>query len=206
GSFTSPRLNWSCSSLRTEATGYGLVFFAQLIIYDMNKEPKGLRRAHDNLCKQMSTDVKGYLVDEDEFDYMKLSFLRDIKAHHRTLRDFSKTYARVKYYAEAKPWNERCDVAFPCSSQNKIDHSDAINLVNFGCVYMLRVLIFIFAALFILVTVVLNLYAFSGSNMPCTPKAMDVLKGGNVLIAPCIAAGTLVAPLEFELSHHMNTT
>ena len=99
-------------------------------------------------------------MDEDGFDYMKVSFLRDLKAQHRSLRfvlgnhyllncifcyfsmsllingtcrDYSKTYARAKYYDEAKPWNERCDVAFPCASQNEIDQSDAINLVNSGC-------------------------------------------------------------------------
>ncbi|PWA62965.1 amino acid dehydrogenase family protein [Artemisia annua] len=183
GSFTGPRLNWSGSSLRTEATGYGLVFFAQLILADMNKELKGLRCAVSGSGKIAMhvlekliaygalpitvSDSKGYLVDEDGFDFMKLSFLRDIKAQHRTLRDYSKTYARAKYYDEAKPWNERCDVAFPCASQNEIDHSDAINLVNSGC----RILV-------------------EGSNMPCTPEAMDVLKGANVLIAPSIAAGT----------------
>lgn len=48
-------------------------------------------------------------------------------------RDYSKTYARSKYYDEVKPWTERCDVAFPCASQNEIDQSDAINLVNSGC-------------------------------------------------------------------------
>lgn len=48
-------------------------------------------------------------------------------------RDYSKTYARSKYYDEAKPWNERCDIAFPCASENEIDQSDAVNLVNSGC-------------------------------------------------------------------------
>jgi len=48
-------------------------------------------------------------------------------------RDYSKTYARSKYYDEAKPWSERCDVAFACASHNEIDQSDAINLVNSGC-------------------------------------------------------------------------
>lgn len=48
-------------------------------------------------------------------------------------REYSKTYARSKYYDEVKPWTERCDVAFPCASQNEIDQSDAINLVNSGC-------------------------------------------------------------------------
>ncbi|KAJ0075100.1 hypothetical protein Patl1_33401 [Pistacia atlantica] len=58
------------------------------------------------------SDSKGYLVDEDGFDYMKITFLRDIKAQQRSLR---------------------FDVAFPCASRNEIDQSDAINLVNSGC-------------------------------------------------------------------------
>lgn len=48
-------------------------------------------------------------------------------------RDYSKTYARAKYFDEVKPWNERCDVTFPCASQNEVDQADAINLVNAGC-------------------------------------------------------------------------
>lgn len=113
------------------------------------------------------TDSKGYLVDEEGFDYDKIALLREIKTQQRSLRfvlmaisiepvdqialyscvvtfnlilftcdmcrDYSKTYARAKYYDEAKPWNERCDVAFPCATQNEIDQSDAMNLVNSGC-------------------------------------------------------------------------
>ena len=52
---------------------------------------------------------------------------------HLICRDYSKTYARSKYYDEAKPWTERCDVVFPCATQNEIDQTDAINLVNSGC-------------------------------------------------------------------------
>ncbi|RVW51901.1 NAD(P)-specific glutamate dehydrogenase [Vitis vinifera] len=116
------------------------------------------------------SDSKGYLVDEDGFDYMKISFLREIKSQQRSLRDYSKTYARSKYYDEAKPWSERCDVAFPCASQNEIDQSDAINLVNSGC----RILI-------------------EGSKVQFKhalyPEAVDVLRKANVLIAPAMAAG-----------------
>ncbi|KAK6148780.1 hypothetical protein DH2020_016305 [Rehmannia glutinosa] len=182
GSFAGPRVNWSGSSLLTEATGYGLVFFAQLMLADMNKELKGLRCAVSGSGKISMhvlekliayqalpitvSDSKGYLVDEDGFDFMKISFLREIKAQNRSLRDYSKTYARSKYYDESKPWNERCDVAFPCASQNEIDQSDAINLVNSGC----RILV-------------------EGSNMPCTPEAVDVLRKANVLVAPSMAAG-----------------
>ncbi|KAK6911959.1 Glutamate/phenylalanine/leucine/valine dehydrogenase, dimerization domain, partial [Dillenia turbinata] len=190
GSFTGPRIFWSGSSLRTEATGYGLVFFAQLILADMNKELKGLRcvvsgsgkiamHVLEKLLAYGALPITGYLVDEDGFDYMKISFLRDIKAQQRSLRDYSKTYARSKYYDETKPWSERCDIAFPCASQNEIDQSDAINLVNSGC----RILV-------------------EGSNMPCTPEAIDVLRKANVLVAPAIAAGTGgVAAGELELNH-----
>uniref|UniRef100_A0A6N2M7J5 Glutamate/phenylalanine/leucine/valine/L-tryptophan dehydrogenase C-terminal domain-containing protein n=1 Tax=Salix viminalis TaxID=40686 RepID=A0A6N2M7J5_SALVM len=204
GSFTGPRIFWSGSSLRTEATGYGLVFFVQLMLTDMNKEIKGLRCAvsgsgkitmhvlekliaygalpNHSIRSKYWTDSKGYLVDEDGFDYMKISFLRDIKAQQRSLRDYSKTYARSKYYDEAKPWSERCDVAFPCGYQNEIDQSDAISLVSSGC----RILV-------------------EGSNMPCTPEAVDVLKKANVLIAPAIAAGAGgVVAGELELNHECN--
>lgn len=198
GSFTGPRIFWSGSSLRTEATGYGLVFFVQLMLADMNKEIKGLRCAVSGSGKITMhvlekliaygalpitvSDSKGYLVDEDGFDYVKISFLRDIKAQQRSLRDYSKTYARSKYYDEAKPWSERCDVAFPCGYQNEIDQSDAMSLVNSGC----RILV-------------------EGSNMPCTPEAVDVFKKANVLIAPAIAAGAGgVVAGELELNHECN--
>lgn len=48
-------------------------------------------------------------------------------------RDYLKSYARAKYFEDAKPWNERCDLAFPCASQNEIDQSDALSLVTSGC-------------------------------------------------------------------------
>ena len=44
-----------------------------------------------------------------------------------------KSYARAKYFEDAKPWNERCDIAFPCASQNEIDQPDALALINCGC-------------------------------------------------------------------------
>ncbi|KAL9309364.1 putative glutamate dehydrogenase (NADP(+)) [Arabidopsis thaliana] len=199
GSFTGPRIYWAASSLRTEASGYGVVYFARLILADMNKEIKGLRCVVSG-CGKIAmhvvekliacgahpvtvSDSKGYLVDDDGFDYMKLAFLRDIKSQQRSLRDYSKTYARAKYFDELKPWNERCDVAFPCASQNEVDQADAINLVNAGC----RLLV-------------------EGSNMPCTAEAVDVFRKANVLIAPAIAAGAGgVAAGEIEVLRESNS-
>lgn len=198
GSFTGPKIFWSGSSLRTEATGYGLVFFARLILLEMNKELKGLRCvvsgagkiAMHVLEKLLScgaipvtiSDSKGYLLDEDGFDYVKFSLLRDIKTQQRSLRDYLKSYARAKYFEDAKPWNERCDIAFPCASQNEIDQPDALALINSGC----RIII-------------------EGSNMPCTPQAIDVLRKAKVLIAPAKAANAGgVAVGEIEMNQEYN--
>ncbi|XP_042457435.1 NADP-specific glutamate dehydrogenase-like isoform X1 [Zingiber officinale] len=199
GSFTGPKIFWSGSSLRTEATGYGLVFFARLILAEMNKELKGLRCAVSGSGKIAMhvleklhscgaipitiSDSKGYLLDEDGFDYIKISLIRDIKLQQKSLREYLKPNPRAKYFEDAKPWCERCDIAFPCASQNEIDQPDAIALVNSGC----RVLV-------------------EGSNMPCTPQAIDILRKAKVLVAPAKAAsaGGQVAVGELELSHECN--
>ncbi|KAI3874192.1 hypothetical protein MKW92_053586 [Papaver armeniacum] len=198
GSFTGARIFLSGSSLRTEATSYGLVYFAQLMLAEMNKELKGLRCvvsgsgkiAMHVLDKLVAfgalpvtvSDSRGYLVDEDGFDYMKVAFVRDIKVQQRSLREYCKTYTRSKYYEDAKPWNERCDLAFPCAAQNEIGQADAVNLVSSGC----RILI-------------------EGSTMPCTPQAVDVLRKANVLVAPAKAAGAGgVAAGELELNQECN--
>lgn len=192
GSFTGPRNYWSGSSLRTEATGYGLVYFAQMLVADMNKELKGLRCVVSGAGKIAMhvlekliafgaipvtiSDSRGYLLDEEGFDYVKLNLLREIKVQQRNLREYLKTYSRAKYFDEAKPWSERCDIAFPCASQNELNHADALNLVNSGC----RILI-------------------EGSNMPCTAEAVDVLRKSKVLVGPAKAAsagGVGVAELE----------
>ncbi|KAJ4797168.1 NADP-specific glutamate dehydrogenase [Rhynchospora pubera] len=198
GSFTGPKIFWSGSSLRTEATGYGLVFFALLILAEMNKELKGLRCAvsgSGKIAMQVLekllpcgaipitlSDSKGYLLDEEGFDYVKFSLLRDIKVQQRSLRDYLKSYPRAKYVEDGKPWTERCDLAFPCASQNEIDQSDALSLVTLGC----RIII-------------------EGANMPCTPQAVDVLRKAKVLIAPAKITGAGgVAVGELELNHEYN--
>ncbi|KAK3161044.1 hypothetical protein QOZ80_1BG0070910 [Eleusine coracana subsp. coracana] len=194
GNFTGPKIFWSGSSFRTEATGYGLVFFARLLLAEMNKELKGLRYvisgsgkiAMHVLEKLLScgaipvtvSDSKGYLLDEDGFDYMKYSLLRDIKAQQRSLKEYLKSYPHAKYMDDAKPWSEQHDVAFPCASHNEIDHGEAVAIINSGC----RVLI-------------------ECSNMPCTVEAVDILRTAKVTVAPAkatAAGGVALGELELH--------
>ncbi|KAI0513549.1 hypothetical protein KFK09_009574 [Dendrobium nobile] len=194
GNFTGPKIFWSGSSLRTEATGYGLVsYYASLhrYIFIHICVVSGAGKIAMHVLEKLLacgaipitiSDSKGYIVDDDGIDFVKFSHLRDIKAQQRSLREYLKSYPRAKYFDDAKPWQEPCDVAFPCASQNEIDQPDAVALVNAGC----RILI-------------------EGSNMPCTPQAIDVLKKGKVLVAPAKAASAGgVAGGEHELNHEYN--
>ncbi|XP_021310738.1 NAD(P)-specific glutamate dehydrogenase isoform X3 [Sorghum bicolor] len=180
GNFTGPKIFWSGSSFRTEATGYGLVFFARILLAEMNKELKGLRCVISGSGKIAMhvlekllpcgaipvtvSDSKGYLLDEDGFDYMKYSLLRDIKAQQKSLKEYLKSYPHAKYIDDAKPWSEQCDVAFPCASHNEIDQGEAVAIINSGC----RVLV-------------------ECSNMPCTVQAVDILRKAKVIVAPAKA-------------------
>ncbi|KAF7022574.1 hypothetical protein CFC21_035277 [Triticum aestivum] len=194
GNFTGPKIFWSGSSFRTEATGYGLVFFARVVLADMNKELKGLRCvisgsgkiAMHVLEKLLSceaipvtvSDSEGYLFDGDGFDYVKYTLIRNIKAQQRSLKEYLKTFPRAKYINDAKPWGEQCDIAFPCASQNEIDQGEALSIISSGC----RVLI-------------------ECSNMPCTGQAVDILRKAKVHVAPAkatAAGGVAVGELELN--------
>ncbi|XP_066306395.1 uncharacterized protein [Miscanthus floridulus] len=198
GNFTGPKIFWSGSSFRTEATGYGLVFFARLLLAEMNKELKGLRCVISGSGKIAMhvlekllpcgaipvtvSDSKGYLLDEDGFDYMKYSLLRDIKAQQKSLKEYLKSYPHAKYIDDAKPWSKQCDVAFPCASHNEIDQEEAVAIINSGC----RVLV-------------------ECSNMPCTVQAVDILRKAKVIVAPAKAtAAGGVALGELELNPEFN--
>ncbi|PWZ32386.1 NADP-specific glutamate dehydrogenase [Zea mays] len=198
GNFTGPKIFWSGSSFRTEATGYGLVFFARLLLAEMNKELKGLRCVISGSGKIAMhvlekllpcgaipitvSDSKGYLLDEDGFDYMKYSLLRDIKAQQKSLKEYLKTYPHAKYIDDAKPWSQQCDVAFPCASHNEIDQGEAVAISNSGC----RVLV-------------------ECSNMSCTVQAVDILRKAKVIVAPAKAtAAGGVALGEIELNPEFN--
>ena len=66
------------------------------------------------------------------------SMLIRVFINYNDYREYIKSYQRAKYYDEAKPWAEQCDMAFPCATQNELNHSDAIALVNGGCRFLIE--------------------------------------------------------------------
>ncbi|KAH6555446.1 hypothetical protein KP509_1Z254300 [Ceratopteris richardii] len=178
--------------MHTEATGYGLVHFAKFLLADFSKDIRGLRCVVSGSGKIALhvveklfavgaipitvSDSRGYLYDEAGFDDGKLRFIRQIKSQQKSLREYTKSYPRAKYCDDCKPWAERCDVAFPCATQNELNHFDATALVGAGCHFLIE-----------------------GAVMPCTSEALDVLRKSNVFVAPSKAAsagGVALAALE----------
>ncbi|MEU6982176.1 NADP-specific glutamate dehydrogenase [Streptomyces sp. NPDC046324] len=192
GVLTGKPVGWGGSHVRTEATGYGAVYFAEEMLATRGQNFDGRRvvvSGSGNVAVYAAekvhalggrvvacSDSSGYLVDEDGID---LELLKDVKEVRR---------ARISAYAEARPtarfsargtvYDVPCDIALPCATQNELGRDDAVALVKHGV-----------------------LAVAEGANMPCTPEAVKVLREAGVLFGPGKAAnagGVATSALEMQ--------
>ncbi|MEU7009874.1 NADP-specific glutamate dehydrogenase [Streptomyces sp. NPDC046332] len=192
GVLTGKPVGWGGSHVRTEATGYGAVYFAEEMLATRGDGFDGRRvvvSGSGNVAVYAAekvhalggrvvacSDSSGYLVDEDGID---LELLKDVKEVRR---------ARISAYAEAKPtarfsargtvYDVPCDIALPCATQNELGRDDAVALVKHGV-----------------------LAVAEGANMPCTPEAVKVLREAGILFGPGKAAnagGVATSALEMQ--------
>ena len=190
--FTGKGPAYGGSLMRPEATGYGLVYFAEEMLERMHLGLEGMRVAvsgSGNVAqyaveKAMRlgarvvtvSDSGGTVWAPDGFDAEKLAALLAIKEERRgRVADFAQRFG-LHYEPGAKPWRFPADIALPCATQNELDGDDAAALVQNGvrCVA-------------------------EGANMPCTPEAVRVFAQAGVLFAPGKAAnagGVAVSGLE----------
>ncbi|MFP3713524.1 NADP-specific glutamate dehydrogenase [Puerhibacterium sp. TATVAM-FAB25] len=193
GVLTGKGLSWGGSQVRTEATGYGTVFFVERMLAAHGDSLDGKRvvvsgsgnvaiyaieKVHQLGGRVVAcSDSSGYVVDEAGID---LELLKVVKNERR---------GRIADYVEARGgsaalgtgssvWDVACDVALPCATQNELDESAAKGLVSGG------------------VRVVAE-----GANMPTTPGAVRLLTEAGVLFAPGKAAnagGVATSALEMQ--------
>jgi len=182
GVLTGKVLNWGGSLIRPEATGYGCVYFVQEMLKTRGDSFKGKICAVSGSgnvaqytvekvnslggkCVTLS-DSGGYIYDADGINEEKLAFVMELKNVKRgRISEYAKKYSGAKYIAGKKPWEVKCDIAFPSATQNEIDESDAKKLVKNGC------------------------FAIGeGANMPSTPEAAKVFQTVKILYAPGKAA------------------
>ena len=191
GVLTGKGLDWGGSLVRTEATGYGLVYIMDEALKAMGKSFKGMTVSISGAgnvaiyatekVQQLGgkvitlSDSSGYIVDPDG---IKLDTVKRIKeVERKRIKEYLNHHKNAKYTDGCSGiWNEKCDVALPCATQNELDEAAAKTLAKNGCIAV-----------------------GEGANMPCTPEAVDVFHSSKVVFIPGKAAnagGVAVSGLE----------
>lgn len=193
GVLTGKGLTYGGSLARTEATGYGLLYFVKNMLDAKNISLKdkvvvisgsgnvaiyAIQKAQEFGAKVVTcSDSNGYVYDSEGID---LAAVKEIKEIHR---------GRIKEYINYRPnaeyhegcsgvWGVKCDVALPCATQEEINLESAQKLVANGCKVV-----------------------GEGANMPSTLEAIDYFLKNGVLFAPAKAAnagGVAVSALEMS--------
>ena len=193
GVLTGKGINYGGSLVRTEATGYGVCYFADEMLKTYGKSFKNSKvsisgsgnvaiyaaeKAYELGATVITmSDSNGYIYSEKGID---LSIIKNLKeVEKRRIKDYLLYDKEAKYIDDcAKIWNEKCDIALPCATQNEINKIYAELLVNNGCFCVCE-----------------------GSNMSSTPEAIKVFLENNVLYGPAKATnagGVAVSSLEMS--------
>ncbi len=192
GVLTGKGLAYGGSQVRTEATGYGLVYFTEEMLRTRGQSLSGRRvvvSGSGNVAIYAAqkaialgaqvvacSDSSGYVVDEAGLD---IDLLRQVKEVDRArISAYADERASATFVAGGSVWDVPCEVALPCATQNELDGAEARTLLGNGVVAVAE-----------------------GANMPCTPEAVDVLQQGGVLFAPGKAAnagGVATSALEMQ--------
>ncbi|KAB2312877.1 NADP-specific glutamate dehydrogenase [Betaproteobacteria bacterium SCN2] len=175
--FTGKGLSYGGSLVRPEATGYGVVYFADEMLKHAGRSIENLRVgvsgsgnvAQHAIEKAIAlgarvvtvSDSSGTVVDNDGFTPEKLAELMEVKNHlHGRVSDYAQRVG-VEFHAGMRPWNVPMDVALPCATQNEITGDDAATLIRNGLVAVAE-----------------------GANMPSTADAAKLFDKHRILYAP----------------------
>jgi glutamate dehydrogenase (NADP+) len=177
GVLTGKGLNWGGSLIRPEATGYGVVYFAEEMLKTKGQTIAGKRVAVSGFgnvawgavskVSQMDGTVvtlsgpDGFVYDKDGVKGEKVDYMLELRA---SANDRVKDYAdkfKVKFYPGKRPWGVPADVALPCATQNELDENDAKELVKNGC-----------------------LCVCEGANMPTTLEGVKAFQEAGILYSP----------------------
>ena len=192
GVLTGKALTMGGSLIRTEATGYGLLYIADEILKLNNKSLKNkivavsgagnvaiyaIEKAQELGAKVVTcSDSNGWIYDADGID---LKLLKEIKEVRRErLTEYKKAKPSSVYHEGKGVWTTKCDIALPCATQNELDLDDAKALVKNGVIGV-----------------------FEGANMPTTLDATAYLRENGVIFVPGKAAnagGVSVSALEMS--------
>ena len=147
GVLTGKGLSYGGSLARTEATGYGLLYFTEEMLKCNGKELAGktvvvsgagnvatyaIQKAHQLGAKVVTcSDSTGWVYDPEGIDVTALKEIKEVK--RARLTEYKKYRPNSEYHEGKGVWTVKCDVALPCATQNELDLEDAKALVANGC-------------------------------------------------------------------------
>ena len=195
GVLTGKGLEYGGSLIRTEATGYGTVYFLQRMFERKGDAVAGktvVISGSGNVAIHAAekvlhlggkvvtlSDSEGFVHDPSGIDETKLAWVKELKTKRRgRISSYADEFPGATFHAGARPWVLPCDVALPCATQNELTGADASTLVANGC-----------------------LAVAEGANMPTDLDGVHVFKEAKILYAPGKAAnagGVAVSGLEMS--------
>jgi glutamate dehydrogenase (NADP+) len=195
GVLTGKGLEYGGSLIRTEATGYGAVYFLESMLKTRGDGLEGrtaVISGSGNVATHAAekvvqlggkvltlSDSEGFVHDPDGIDQARIDWVNAHKTKRRgRIADYAREFTGATFHAGKRPWDVPCDVALPCATQNELLGSDARALVANGCVAVAE-----------------------GANMPTDLEGVHVFKAARLLYAPGKAAnagGVAVSGLEMS--------
>jgi glutamate dehydrogenase (NADP+) len=195
GVLTGKALEYGGSLIRTEATGYGAVYFLQNMLERIGNSVEGktaVISGSGNVATHAAekivqlggkvvtlSDSEGFIHDPDGIDQEKIDWVKLHKTRRRgRISEYADEYKNASFHAGKTPWSVPCDVALPCATQNELLGNDARTLVKNGCIAVAE-----------------------GANMPTDLEGVHVFKEAQILYAPGKAAnagGVAVSGLEMS--------
>lgn len=193
GTLTGKGLSFGGSLVRTEATGFGAVYFMENMLAAHGEGLEGRTAVVSGsgnvalYCIQKligagvkvltASDSSGYIYDAAGITMERWEWLRDLKERRRgRIQEYAEQFDGVEFHRGERPWNVKCDLAFPCATQNEIHIEDAQSLIKNGVRAVAE-----------------------GANMPTGLKATKAFLDAKILFGPGKAAnagGVAVSGLE----------
>jgi glutamate dehydrogenase (NADP+) len=195
GVLTGKGLEFGGSLIRTEATGYGVVYYLENMLRHVGNSLEGktaVVSGSGNVATHAVekilhlggkpvtlSDSGGFVHDPEGFTQGKLDWVKELKTVRRgRISEYADEYRGATYHADERPWGVECDVAVPCATQNELLGEDAKTLIHNGCIAVAE-----------------------GANMPTDLDGVHAFKGAQILYGPGKAAnagGVAVSGLEMS--------
>ena len=179
GVLTGKGLTYGGSLVRTQATGYGLLYLTEELLKLNGKELKGktvvvsgagnvaiyaIEKAYQLGAKPVTcSDSTGWVYDPEGIDLEALKEIKEVK--RARLTEYTNYRPNAEYHEGKGVWTVKCDIALPCATQNELHLEDAKALVANGCFAVAE-----------------------GANMPTTLEATKYLQENGIIFAPGKAA------------------